>query len=223
MSAASPRLVPLGEEGWLVVLGDSVDRTVHRRVLELTHVVETSGIPGVLEVVPGYCTLAVCFDPALAPAPEVGAALTKLLQPPRGNVGAPPPPAPEPSTLHVIPVRYDGPDLEEVSRRTGLPQEEVVRRHSAVEYFVYLLGFMPGFAYLGDLDPLLALPRRTTPRTRVPAGSVAIAGSQAAVYPLATPGGWHLLGRTDTVMFDPDRNPAALLAPGDRVRFEPVA
>ena len=96
------------------------------------------------------------------------------------------------------------------------------RRHSGREYTVYLLGFAPGFAYLGDLDPALVLPRRPAPRTRVPAGSVAIAGSQTGVYPLTTPGGWHLIGSTTTRMFDPAREPAALLRAGDRVRFEPI-
>ncbi|HLB54334.1 MAG TPA: 5-oxoprolinase subunit PxpB, partial [Gemmatimonadales bacterium] len=120
----------------------------------------------------------------------------------------------------LIPVRYDGPDLEEVSARTSLTREEVIRRHTAPEYLVYLLGFAPGFGYLGDLDPALILPRRSAPRTRVPAGSVAIAGAQTAVYPLETPGGWHLIGRTTLSLFDPRRDPPALLAPGDRVRFE---
>ena len=98
----------------------------------------------------------------------------------------------------------------------------MIRRHTAPEYYVYVLGFAPGWAYLGDLDPALALPRRPTPRTRVPAGSVAIAGVQTGVYPLATPGGWHLIGNTSLRMFDPTRDPAALLRVGDRVRFEPT-
>ncbi|HEX9167224.1 MAG TPA: 5-oxoprolinase subunit PxpB, partial [Gemmatimonadales bacterium] len=127
---------------------------------------------------------------------------------------------PEPGREWVIPVRYDGPDLEWVAARTGLNPDEVVRRHSARLYTVYLLGFVPGFAYLGELDPTLVLPRRSTPRQRVPAGSVAIAGAQTAVYPLATPGGWHLIGQTTLRLFDPEREPPALLAAGDTVRFE---
>jgi KipI family sensor histidine kinase inhibitor len=124
--------------------------------------------------------------------------------------------------LHTIPVRYDGPDLQHVAEQTGLSPSEVIRRHAEPEYLVYLLGFAPGFGYLGDLHPSLVLPRRSSPRTRVPAGSVAIAGAQTAVYPLATPGGWQLLGSTSLKMFDPARDPAALLKAGDRVRFEPV-
>jgi KipI family sensor histidine kinase inhibitor len=126
-----------------------------------------------------------------------------------------------PSPL-VIPVVYDGADLAYVSQQTGLSRESVTRMHAEREYLVYMLGFVPGFAYLGDLHPALVIPRRASPRTRVPAGSVAIAGAQTAVYPLTTPGGWHLIGSTPLGLFDPERNPPALLAPGARVRFEPV-
>ena len=126
---------------------------------------------------------------------------------------------------HHIPVRYggaDGPDLLEVAERVGLASERVAELHASVVYRVAILGFMPGFAYLGELPQALRLPRRDTPRTRVPAGSVAIAGLQTAVYPAATPGGWHLLGRTDVRLWDIDRDPPAMLRPGDQVRFEPI-
>jgi KipI family sensor histidine kinase inhibitor len=121
-----------------------------------------------------------------------------------------------------VPVTYNGEDLDEVARRTGLTRQMVIEIHCSREYRVYMLGFAPGFAYLGNLDSRLALPRRDTPRKRVPAGSVAIAEVQTAVYPSSTAGGWHLIGRTDLEMFDIRRNPPALLAPGDRVVFEPV-
>jgi KipI family sensor histidine kinase inhibitor len=120
---------------------------------------------------------------------------------------------------HVIPVQYDGPDLEDVARRTGLAVADVIARHSAPTYTVYFLGFVPGWAYLGELDPALVVPRRTEPRARVPAGSVAIAGAQTGVYPYAIPGGWHLIGRTSVGLFDPMRDPPAVFAAGDRVRF----
>lgn len=220
MSPPPPRLVRLGEAAWTVVLGETIDRKVHREVLELAHAIGAAEIPGVLEVVPAYCTLSVFFDPGIAPAAEVRAQLSHLTLP---TTRPPAHPAARLSALHTIPVSYSGPDLDEVCHRTGLSRDEVVHRHATVEYFVYLLGFVPGFAYLGDLDPALVLPRRAAPRTRVPAGSVAIAGAQTAVYPLDTPGGWHLIGRTDAVLFDPAREPAALLAAGDRIRFEPVA
>jgi KipI family sensor histidine kinase inhibitor len=120
----------------------------------------------------------------------------------------------------VVPVVYDGDDLAEVADRTGLTVAEVVARHTATEYRSVMLGFTGGFAYLSGLDPALRLPRRATPRLRVPAGSVAIAGEQAGIYPNASPGGWHLLGHTDLCVFDPDRSPPALLVPGTPVRFE---
>jgi KipI family sensor histidine kinase inhibitor len=121
--------------------------------------------------------------------------------------------------VHELTVVYDGPDLTEVARLTGLSVEEVVARHTAATYLVGFLGFTPGFAYLLDLDPALYVPRRDEPRTRVPGGTVAIAGVYSGVYPRESPGGWRLLGRTDAVLFDAERKPPALFAAGDRVRF----
>jgi KipI family sensor histidine kinase inhibitor len=199
-----------------MVLGDSVDRETHRQVTELAGRIQAARIPGIIELVPAYAALTVFFEGegeavrrSLAAVAEAGSL--------RGAGGAAPTGA-----LHTIPVTYAGPDLDDVALATGLSIAEVIRRHSSREYVVYLLGFAPGFAYLGDLDPSLVLPRRPAPRTRVPAGSVAIAGSQTGVYPLTTPGGWHLIGSTTTRMFDPAREPAALLRAGDRVRFEPI-
>ena len=117
---------------------------------------------------------------------------------------------------HVIPVRYDGPDLPDVARRTGLAVADVIARHSARTYTVYFLGFVPGWAYLGDLDPALVVPRRTEPRARVPAGSVAIAGAQTGVYPYAIPGGWHSIGHTLVGLFDPMRDPPWVRGGGPR-------
>lgn len=136
------------------------------------------------------------------------------------DVGAQPPPA---GRLVEIPVRYDGEDLAAVAARLDLGVPEVVTRHTAPTYTVACLGFSRGFPYLDGLDPALRLPRRDTPRPRVPAGAVAIAADQAGIYPQASPGGWHLLGRTDAAIFDPGREPPGLLAPGDRVRFVEVA
>jgi KipI family sensor histidine kinase inhibitor len=118
-----------------------------------------------------------------------------------------------------VPVRYDGEDLPEVARLTGLEPEEVVRRHTAPLYTVAFLGFSPGFPYLVGLDPALAVPRRDSPRTSIPAGSVGLAGDQTGIYPTASPGGWRLIGRTEVILFDPGRDPPALLGPGDRLRF----
>lgn len=130
-----------------------------------------------------------------------------------------------PGRLVEVPVHYggaEGPDIEGVARHTGLSVEALIERHSAVEYTVYFLGFQPGFAYLGGLDPALATPRRKEPRLHVPAGSVGIGGEQTGVYPTSSPGGWQLIGRTAEVLFDPNRERPSLLEPGDRVRFVPV-
>jgi KipI family sensor histidine kinase inhibitor len=127
---------------------------------------------------------------------------------------------PAKSRDHVIPVRYDGMDLEAVAAATNLTASQVVSIHSGRSYTVDLLGFVPGYAYMSELDPRLHLPRRPEPRPRVPAGSVAIAAAQTGIYPLETPGGWHIIGTTAAVMFDPARDPPALLAAGDVVRFE---
>jgi KipI family sensor histidine kinase inhibitor len=166
-------------------------------------------LPGVLETVVGEAGVLVLLDPLVA---DLGSVREVACQPSTAEDA-------EPRTVRIG-VHYDGPDLAEVAELTGLPVDEVVARHAAATYTVAFLGFSPGFGYLTGLDPALRVPRRDSPRQRVPAGSVAIAGELSAVYPQATPGGWRLLGRTDDVVFDPDRRPPALLATGDRVRFE---
>lgn len=217
-------IVPLGESAWTVVLGDTVSRALHQRVTGLAARISTARLPGLIEIVPAYATVTVFFE---GDGAEMRTRLQAICHAERSEAAGPDghPERSEGagSRLHTIPVRYDGPDLDFVAEQTGLSADEVIRRHTEPEYLVYLLGFAPGFAYLGDLHPSLVLPRRASPRTRVPAGSVAIAGAQTAVYPLATPGGWHLLGSTSLKMFDPGRDPAALLTAGEHVRFEPVA
>jgi len=169
---------------------------------------------GVVDVVPGAATVLVTTEPGALDLGVLAARLLALPLPPPGQAGG---------ALTEIPVVYDGPDLAEVGRLTGLSAEEVVARHVAAEYTVGWLGFSPGFGYLTGLDPVLAtVPRLAEPRVRVPAGAVAIAGGLAAVYPASSPGGWRLLGRTQAVLWDPDRDPPAVLAPGMRVRFRAV-
>ena len=212
-----PRVEPLGDSALLVVLGEGTDPALTGRVIRLAARIRQAAPAGVRDVVPAYGSLAVFFDPTVdasvladelslaAKSPESEAREEKVAR-----------------AMHVLPVRYDGQDLAEVGERTGLSRAEVIRRHAEPLYDVHFLGFVPGFAYLGPIDRGLVLPRRESPRRRVPAGSVAIAGEQTGVYPLETPGGWHLLGHTDTVLFDPTRDPPNLFAPGDQVRFAPV-
>jgi KipI family sensor histidine kinase inhibitor len=203
-----PVVLPLGDAALLARMDASV--TDIRRYAAR---VSAAHIHGVTDVTPAYTSFAVFFDPRLTTYAMVAQGLVSV---PHAQTNVP-----VPVRHHRIPVRYDGTDLAEVARRTGLSGSDVIRRHAAPTYTVYCLGFVPGFGYLGDLDPALALPRRAEPRRRVPAGSVAIAGSQTAVYPLETPGGWHLIGRTDMTMFDATNDPPARLAAGDTVQFVP--
>lgn len=216
MSPPLPRLHPLGESAITLTWGSTVDPGTNALVHAAAQRIRDADLPPVIELVPGYAALTVCYDPLHTDYADLEAVLTTLASDlvPAESAGG--------GRDHVIPVVYDGADLGEVARLAGMSRDEVMRRHAAPWYQVYLLGFAPGFAYLGDLDPALVLARRGTPRKRVPAGSVAIAGAQTAVYPLDTPGGWHLLGRTSVRLFDPAARPPTLLQPGDRVRFEPV-
>lgn len=217
---ATRRVVPYGVDALLADLPDLV------AVRALDDALRSSPLPGAVDVVPAARTVLVRFaTPGDASAAVDG--LQKAVAVAAGThrdtdrstddqAGAPA------DTPVVLPVRYDGADLAEVARATGLSEDEVVHRHAAAEYTVAFGGFMPGFAYLTGLDPTLHVPRRSTPRERVPAGAVAIAGEFAAVYPAATPGGWMLLGTCDVPLFDVDRDPPALLRPGARVRFAPT-
>jgi KipI family sensor histidine kinase inhibitor len=199
------RLRPAGERGLLVEVGEL--ETVHRLHAALREL----DPPGVVELVPAYRTLLVLADPdRTGMLDELAARLPALELPPAEAVAGEP---------VEVPVTYDGEDLEEVAGLTGLATDEVIRRHTAPEYTVAFLGFSPGFPYLVGLDPALEVPRRDTPRTSIPAGSVGLAGTQTGIYPTASPGGWQLIGRTDVTLFDPGRDPPALLAPGGRLRF----
>jgi len=199
------RLRPVGERGLLVEVEEL--EMVHR----LHAALRALDQPGVVELVPGYRTLLLVAEQGRAEVlDELAADLPHLELPDADAVAGEP---------VEIPVRYDGEDLPEVARLTGLDAEEVVRRHTAPEYTVAFLGFSPGFPYLVGLDPALEVPRRDTPRTSIPAGSVGLAGGQTGIYPTASPGGWQLIGRTGVTLFDPDRDPPALLGPGSRLRF----
>lgn len=211
--APVPRIAALGDAAITITVGDVVSRPLHDRVRALAERIRTAGLPGVEDIIAAYAAVTVYYDPLHLSFESLAEHMRALLP----DAGSKPsdPRGPE----HHIPVRYDGSDLEWVAERVGLSSADVIARHTAPVYRVYLVGFVPGFAYLGDLDPRLALPRRTEPRRRVPAGAVAIAGSQTAVYPAATPGGWHLIGQTDLRLFDPARSSPALLQVGDSVRF----
>lgn len=221
MNAA--RIEPLGDHGWCAVLGERIDAALNARVHALAARLRERAPAGVEDIVPAYASLAVCFDPERADADAVRAAIADALAATAGD-GTPASPAADAREIE-IPVVYGGeagPDLADAAAALGLTPETLAARHAAGTYTVAMLGFAPGFPYLIGLDPALALPRLPTPRTRVPAGSVAIGGAQTGLYPRESPGGWRLIGRTPLRVFDPQREPPALFAPGDRVRFRPV-
>lgn len=217
------RFEPLGDTAVLVRLGDTIDEGALRLVRAARARLEAAEIAGVLELVPAFNTIAVHYDPARFDGDDPYAALVALLEPRLTNLEIIALPAPH---LVEIPIVYGGPagpDLAVVAAHAGMAPDDVARIHASGHYLVHMVGFAPGFPYLGGLDPRLACPRRATPRTAVPAGSVGIGGSQTGIYPLESPGGWQIIGRTPLVLFDPAREPAALLRPGDRVRFQAVS
>ncbi|MDQ0014130.1 KipI family sensor histidine kinase inhibitor [Variovorax boronicumulans] len=207
-----PRLHLLGDAALLCELPAPATLVQQQRIWALA--AEAREWPGVGEVLPGMNNLTLTFDPT---AIELDALTAQVLEAwPKLSAKA------VEGRLVEIPVAYGGehgPDLGDVAAHTGLTPAEVVRRHSAGEYVVYLLGFLPGFAFMGGLAPELATPRRAEPRTAVPARSVGIGGEQTGIYPLVSPGGWQLIGRTSLEMFDPTAGSPTLLRPGDRVRF----
>jgi KipI family sensor histidine kinase inhibitor len=186
------------------------------QVMELHQSLHRSPAPGTVEVVPAATTVLVTFDPAVTTRERLTADIADIADRRPSTV------PPSDQGLVEIPVVYDGPDLAQVAHSTGLSIREVVRRHTDARYTVAFGGFAPGFAYLSGLDPLLRLPRRPVPRTRVAPGSVAVADQFTSVYPSRSPGGWHLLGHTETAMWDVERDPPALLVPGRHVRFVQV-
>jgi inhibitor of KinA len=213
------RIVTAGDAALLVQFPSIIDPVINARAVELARTIRDSGDPHLRDVVVGYSSVTLYFDPtttdALALESRVRDSVRRL--PERSLSG---------SASIDVPVCYGaefGPDLADVAASTGLSETDVIELHSSPVYRVYVVGFVPGFAYMARVDPRLSLPRRSTPRMRVPAGSVAIAAGQTGIYPMETPGGWHLLGRTRIKPYDPSRDHPFLFRPGDLVRFRPIA
>ena len=218
MNAQAPRFLPSGDTALCVEFADRIDRAVSARVLALADRIEAAQVAGIVELVPTFRSLMIHYDPDVLCNAELKSALAPLV------IGLDS--TERPGRRWVIPACYDArlaPDLDDVAGRTGLSPQEVIARHSAVTYHVYMLGFLPGFPYMGDLPAELALPRRENPRTKVPSGSIAIATTMAAIYALESPGGWHLIGRTPVPVWDLRRDPPALLRAGDKLVFNPVS
>jgi KipI family sensor histidine kinase inhibitor len=213
------RFQPSSDQSLLIYFGQQITLDFHQHVIKLLRLLELEPISGIRNLHPGYCSLLVVFDGLKLKHSELEAILREYLDRLEDA------PLPQPRQMEV-PVCYGeeyGPDLNDVAEMHGLTVVQAIELHASVVYDVYFLGFVPGFAYLGELPESLATPRLARPRSRVPAGSVGIAGRQTGVYPFATPGGWRLLGRTPIAMFRPDRAGMSFLSIGDRVRFVPIS
>ena len=212
------RFLLSGDTALVVEFGDRADRALNDRVLRLSALLRSSNTRGVIETVPTYRSVMVLYDPLITDSASLISAIENLLDERSA--------ATRQAKLWRIPACYaasHAPDLEEVAQRAGFSAEEVIRIHTATSFHVYMIGFVPGFPYMGDLPEPLALPRRNDPRVRVPAGSIAIAAGMTAIYPVESPGGWHLIGATPIRLFDLRAPRPALLSPGDQVRFEPIS
>ena len=212
------RFLPAGDTALIVEFGTEIQREMSDRVLSLSHRVRLANLPGVTETVPTFRSLAVHYDPLTTSSATLVASMRAFLSQATEKHS--------PARLWRVPACYDercAPDLVEVAKSRGLTPAEVVLLHSGTRYHVYMVGFVPGYPYMGDLPPELVLPRRTDPRVRVPPGSIAVATTMTAVYPIESPGGWHLIGATPVRLFDSDWERPALFSPGDAVHFVPTS
>jgi len=208
----------MGDRSLLVELGEKISPDVNRRVQELMLQLQQARLPGVREFAPGYRSLLVVFDPLTLSPSELKARVMEVAARP-GSARLPQ------AKLLSVPVFYGGdygPDLEWVAGHLGISTDEVIRLHTETMYRVYMIGFTPGYPYMGELSAALAVPRRSTPRTRVPKGSVGIAQRQTGIYSVESPGGWQIIGWTPIELFDPTRQLPSLLEMGDKVKFEAV-
>lgn len=219
----TPRLLPLGESALTVEFAPAIDPAAQARVAQLDRALERARaegqLEGILDLVPTFRSLTLHFDPLLWPPERLEALIQE-------HLAADHEAATEGGRRWRFPVLYGGtggPDLESLAEAAGLSPEAVIERHAAQEVSVYMLGFQPGFAFMGDIDAALQQPRRQDPRTRVPAGSLAVADRLTAIYPWESPGGWHLIGHCPVPLFDAARARPSLLSPADRVSFEPVS
>lgn len=212
------KIKAVGDRGVLLELGENIDERINRRVMELNRNIMAASIEGIIETVPAFCSVLVCYDPIITDYNLLSSRLEKLSK--TVTLGKK-----SGGRLVEIPVCYggeSGPDLSFVAEHAGRKEREVIRIHSSRDYRIYMLGFLPGFPYLGGLDKRIHTPRLTTPRTKIPAGSVGIGGEQTGIYPMESPGGWQLIGRTPLKLFDVKRAERPLYEAGDTIRFIPI-
>jgi KipI family sensor histidine kinase inhibitor len=214
------KFLPAGDSALVLEFGSEISEAINREIRFVTAALDRAKLPGVLDLTPTYRSILVNFDPLVTPASGITDFVTQILKNKEESSEA------SGGEVIEIPVLYGGeagPDLEFICGHTKLDREEVIRRHSSVEYLVYMLGFTPGFAYLGGMPKELATPRLLKPRAVIPAGSVGIAAAQTGIYPVESPGGWQLLGRTPLKVFNYERSDPFLLSAGDYLKFAPVS
>ena len=214
----SPQIVPFGDRAVLVNFRQSIDHQVHRQVMSLAGKINEVSTRGITFTIPAYCSVTVGYDPQLISYPDLRREITRLIDQPV-----------EESDLAVrtlvLPVCYEAafaPDLTDIAHNTGLKTDRIIELHTASSYRVFMLGFLPGFPYMGILPDELQIPRKKTPRLKVAERSVGIAGLQTGIYPVESPGGWNIIGRTPIPVFDPLAPNQFLFQPGDQVTFRPV-
>lgn len=214
-----PKLYLSGDSAVTVELGDRIAPEINTRVHTLMERLEQSGLRGIREQIPSFASLLILYDPLILDYNTLAGEIIRLAALPAAGCS-------EERRIHLIPCCYGshfGPDLSNMERTSGLSGDEIIRLHSGTDYRIYMLGFLPGFVYLGGLDGRLVTPRLKTPRVSIPEGSVGIGGSQTGIYPLASPGGWNLIGRTPLNMYDPDREEPVLCTAGEYIRFCPIS
>ena len=214
----TPLYRTMGDRSLLVELGEEISPTTNGQVQNLLQRLEAAAISGIRELAPGYRSLLVTYNPLVISPAELQSRITVVA----GDTCLFSAPAAKLVTVPVVYGGAGGPDLETVAAHLQIGAEEVVRLHTGTAYRVYMIGFMPGYPYMGELPAALAMPRRRTPRTRVPKGSVGIAQRQTGIYPVDSPGGWQIIGWTPIELFDPHRRPPSLLDMGDTVKFEAI-
>lgn len=211
-------IIPYGDTAILLKAGDDISLETNALVRKMLCLLDKLSLNGVTDLVPSYNELLIHFDPTCLSYHDLLEKLN-MLDKDMEKVALPDGKLVE---VAVVYGGHSGPDLEEVARSSGLSEKEVISIHCGVDYHVYMLGFTPGFCYLGGMDLRIAAPRKENPRVRVAAGSVGIAGQQTGIYPIDSPGGWQIIGKTDLKLFNPDREPVFLVNPGDKLRFVPV-
>ncbi|MDD3218849.1 MAG: 5-oxoprolinase subunit PxpB [Lachnospiraceae bacterium] len=212
------RILTAGDSAILLEFGNEISPDINRRITNLVQLMKEQHVEGVVDVIPAFCSLLVSYDPRIITYEEIKTRMEQLLRVDTAS---------EENEKRVIeiPVCYGGeygPDMDTVAKHANMTPKEVIALHSSKDYLIYMLGFLPGFSYLGGLDERLHTPRLANPRIKISAGSVGIGGSQTGIYPLDSPGGWQLIGMTPVKTYDPDREVPILFEAGDYIRFVPV-